>query len=1087
MASGFRGSAGAGSDHQDISGALTAVLVRCVRQHSGDSGVLQMLAVAGEHRSAAELEDVTSWSSHEEAVALLHAGAQVTGDGSIGLHVGEEMLRQHTGTPVADQLRSLGSPAALIEHTVTAIDRFVRVTSTEILEHGSTYAVLRAVTGRSTSRHPHLCDFTRGLLTQVPVVFGLPPATVTESECQARGGRFCLYSVSWEAVADRGPVDEGTAPRLFEAAWERGESAGAHATEAPSVAAPPAAGPPPVAVPTASGPPPVAVPPATGPPPVAVPTASGPPPVAVPPAAGPQPATGMVLDAEVRIAQLSSQLDQMTERLEGVFSTAAELLGEEDIDTLLASITSRAARAVSAPKYLLVVRTSPEAPIQLHHHGFDDVEAQVLANELWRDVPDDSDGSRLIVDIASSRRRYGRLAAVFPPGVRYFESERRMLALYAGYAATALDVVTALEEARASDATRRALLDFSGALARLTTTDAVAQLLADSATSVLGCDHATVMLWDPARNELAVQARTTGREPPRTTLGSARAALDEEEEQAEAEPAGAPSPSAVVLTPDDTPLVRHVIETRSIVVVDRSTQDPFLREVLRQTETEASVIAPLVAADEFLGVVAANYLRPLPASVARGRDLHERLSGLADQAATSLQNARLLERISHMAWHDVLTGLPNRRLLEDRVRQELARARRAGEGLCMFFIDLDQFKSVNDTMGHATGDELIRQVGQRLCETVRRQDTVARLGGDEFAVLLPGLSDRGAVEHLARRSLEALHAPYDVFGREVRASGSIGIALAPEHGTTYDELLNHADEAMYRSKALGRDTFHLYVGEERPVDEGDDLEGELRSALEHGEFFLLYQPYIDLKTTQVVGVEALVRWRHPRRGVLEPDAFIPVAEASNLIVALDTWVLEEACQQVRRWADTGMPPLRLSVNLASLDLANPELFENVRHSLASARLDPSLLELEITQRVVLDETGIAPRNIEQLRRLGVRFSIDDFGTGNSSMSRIGSFPVSTLKIDESFVQVLGPEAESSTLVAAIIAMAHRLGLDVVAEGVETSNQSRVLLQRGCTTAQGFFFSPPLLPGDVERMLDGADALAGQSGADGMAS
>ena len=1058
MVSGFRGSAGAGPDHQDISGALTATLVRYVRRLSGDAGVLQMLAVAGERRGAEELEDVTSWSSYNEAVALLHAGAQVTGDGSIGLHLGEELLAQHLGTPVADQLRSLGSPAALLEHAIVALDRMVRVTSTEVLEHGSTYAMLRSTTRILAGRHPHLCDVTKGLLSQVPVVFGLPPATVTESECQARGGRFCLYSVAWEAAAAQPPPPE-MAPSVFEAAWERGV-----APEEVGLAPEAGLAPSPERAPG----------PGTGEPFAAWATND----------------TGLVVDAETRIAQLRSQLEQMSERLEGVFSTAAELLGEEDIDTLLARITSRAAHAVSAPKYLLVVRTSPEAPVQLHHHGFEDVEAQVLANELWRDVPDDGGGSRLIVDIASSRRRYGRLAAVFPPGVRYFESERRMLALYAGYAATALDVVTALDEARASDATRRALLEFSGALAHLTSTDAVAQLLADSATSVLGCDHATVMLWDGARSALVVRARTAWPISPGAPVGAPRASVPDQP------PAPGSTPGtdagdeanrlADALTIEDTPLMGHLMETRSIVVIDRFTQDPVLRQILDRTGTEASVVAPLIAADEFLGVVAANFVTPRPPSVTRGRDLHERLSGLADQAAMSLQNARLLERISHMAWHDVLTGLPNRRLLEDRVRQELARARRAGEGLCMFFIDLDQFKRVNDTMGHATGDELIRQVGQRLCETVRRQDTVARLGGDEFAVLLPGLSDREAVEQLAQRSLEALHAPYDVFGREVRASGSIGVALAPQHGTTYDELLNHADEAMYRSKALGRDTFHLYAQDDAPATGEVDLEDELRTALELGEFFLLYQPYIDLKTTQVVGVEALVRWRHPRRGVLEPEAFIPVAESSNLIVALDTWVLEEACQQLRRWADASMPPLRLSVNLASRDLANPELFENVRHSLAGARLDPSLLELEITQRVVLDETGVAPRNIEQLRRLGVRFSIDDFGTGNSSMSRIGSFPVSTLKIDESFVQVLGPEAESSSLVAAIISMAHRLGLDVVAEGVETSNQSKVLLQRGCTTAQGFFFSPPLLPGDVERMLEGTEALAGQAGTNGIA-
>ena len=525
----------------------------------------------------------------------------------------------------------------------------------------------------------------------------------------------------------------------------------------------------------------------------------------------------------------------------------------------------------------------------------------------------------------------------------------------------------------------------------------------------------------------------------------------------------------------DLSLIDRLIKHREVVVIDRTTDEPSVRRLMDRSGTTASVVAPLFAAGEFLGAIAANFGPDTPTASVRDADLHERLAGLADQSATALQNLTLLEKVSHMAWHDALTGLPNRRLFEDRVEQELVRSRRVGEPVCMFFVDLDHFKIVNDTFGHGAGDDLIRQVAERLVDTVRRQDTVARVGGDEFAILLPGLSDQLAIDQLAQRSLEAVSTPFLVFGEEIGASASIGIAMAPEHGDSYDELLSRADEAMYRAKARGRNAFQMYSDTPDPglgrqaIDERS-LYADLIHAIKHDEFFTLYQPYIDLRTGQVVGVEALVRWRHPTLGILEPGSFISMAERSEIIVALDTWVLEETCRQARIWLDRGLPRLRLSVNLASRDLSNPDLFAHIDRVLDETGLDPSLLELEITERVVLDETGPAKSNIERLRRLGVRFTIDDFGTGNSSLSRIGSFPVSTLKIDESFVQVLGPDGDSNSLVAAIISMADRLGLECVAEGVETSLQSRVLLQRGCTTAQGYFFSPPLPADDIERMM-----------------
>ncbi len=315
-----------------------------------------------------------------------------------------------------------------------------------------------------------------------------------------------------------------------------------------------------------------------------------------------------------------------------------------------------------------------------------------------------------------------------------------------------------------------------------------------------------------------------------------------------------------------------------------------------------------------------------------------------------------------------------------------------------------------------------------------------------------------------------------MFGEEVEASVSIGVAVAPQHGDTYDELLNRADEAMYRAKSHGRNCFEMFSGPptapgtRAPAIDPASLEDDLVGALERGEFFVLYQPYIDLATSEVVGVEALVRWRHPRLGVLEPPSFIAAVERSDQIVDLDAWVLAQACHEARGWFDRGLGPFRVAVNLATRDLADPGLFDHVDRTLAATGIDPSLLDLEITERVVVDRWGPAKENIERLRRLGVRFTIDDFGAGKSSLDRIGSIPVSTLKINRSFVQVLGPEGGDDSLVAAIVSMAERLGLDCVAEGVETWQQSRVLLERGCRTAQGYYFSPPMAPADIGRLL-----------------
>jgi len=1007
---------------QDISGAVTSVIVRYVRSRVGQFGVAQMLTTAGEARPVEILEDPRSWSTHEEAIALLGAASQATGDPDIGRHVGEEMLRQHDGTDVANLLRSLGSPAELLRNVTAAAAKFTTVSTLEPLEVGDAHAVVQALTRPGFARHLYLCEFTKGLLSQVPVLFGLVPAVVTETECQARGGRFCLYSVAWEARQWTSFVDERTS--LYSMAWDQ-----QGVVEARSE---------------------------------------------------------LEVADETRIAMLQEQLRQMGERLEEVFSTASDLLSVENLPELLASITRRAAGAVHAPRYLLVVQTAPEEALHLHHHGFDEQEARALAAELWQPSPDDAGGSRLIVDIASSRQRYGRLAAVYPPGGRFMAREREIFSLYANYAATALDLVTSLSESRRSSATARALLDFSRALSRVGTTDEVSQTLADTVPAVARCEQSSVLLWDPFDQQLVIKAVsgiTLATEPERKLPTSTDEPIifdvamevDFPEEE-EVQPFS--------ISASDTPIVQSLMASRDIVVIDRHTQDPFLRSLLDEYGTSLAIMVPLFSDEEFLGVVSANFSSPPATDPRFDRDLQERLRALADQAVTAFQNAWLLEQVGHLAWHDALTGLPNRRLLEDRVHQELERAKRVGEPSSMFFIDLDRFKKVNDTLGHAAGDDLIRQVAERLREVVRRQDTVARLGGDEFAVLLPGLADMAAVRQLAQRMLELLRRPYAIEGAEVYTSASIGIAVYPQHGETYDDLLSHADEAMYRSKDMGRNVYTVFSmdGEfESPVAKELHLEADLRYALDRNEMFVLYQPYVDLETDRIVGVEALVRWQHPVHGVIEPERFIPHAEMSDLIVGIDEFVIREAARQLRRWIDSGLPPLRVSVNISGRDLLHPGFVDTVLSALRTSSIPPESFEIELTERVTADDDGIMRRTAEQLLAHGVLLSVDDFGSGSSSLQQVAAFPVSTLKIDQSMVQILGPTDEQNALTSAIIGMADRLGLDCVAEGVETAQQKRVLLQRGCTTAQGFFFSPPLAPEDVQQLLEASPGGASVTG------
>jgi diguanylate cyclase (GGDEF)-like protein/PAS domain S-box-containing protein len=435
------------------------------------------------------------------------------------------------------------------------------------------------------------------------------------------------------------------------------------------------------------------------------------------------------------------------------------------------------------------------------------------------------------------------------------------------------------------------------------------------------------------------------------------------------------------------------------------------------------------------------------------------------------ERRRAQETVQYQAYHDALTGLPNRLLLRDRLLQAQVHARRHGHHLAVAFLDVDQFKLVNDTLGHPVGDRLLQAVAERLRACVRQGDTVARLGGDEFTLLFPALARSEDAALMAEKLLGQFAEPFHVDGHELYVTASIGMALHPDDGEDPDALLRNADSAMYRAKELGRNTYQLCTPDmnSRALLRMT-LERGLRRALDRSEFVLHYQPIVGLLTRRVVGLEALVRWRQPDGRFVAPDTFIPVAEESRLIVPLGEWVLQSACRQLREWRDAGFGELRVSVNLSARQLQHQDLPKAVEIALARAGLPAACLELEITESVAMQNVERARGFLRAVREMGVSISIDDFGTGQSSLSYLRHFPLSTLKIDRSFVRDIAVDPDDEAIVSAVIALAHVLKLRVIAEGVERADQLAFLLQAGCEEAQGHLFSAALPAAEVAAVL-----------------
>lgn len=434
------------------------------------------------------------------------------------------------------------------------------------------------------------------------------------------------------------------------------------------------------------------------------------------------------------------------------------------------------------------------------------------------------------------------------------------------------------------------------------------------------------------------------------------------------------------------------------------------------------------------------------------------------------ERVMLQEQIEYQATHDLLTGLPNRVLLNDRIHQAIAISKRNNTIFGVLFFDIDRFKLVNDGLSLSAGDELLQKIAERIKLLTRESDTIARLGGDEFVGVLVLGQDDSALLTVANKLLSVFQKPFKVADSDVTVSVSVGISFFPRNGQTPDELLRNADIAMHRAKETGGNQLQFYSPDVNANHiERLHLETDLHHALENNEFYLCYQPQIDITNNQMVSVEALIRWKHPEKGLILPNDFIPIAEQAGIIVPIGAWVLREACQQNKKWQEQGLPPIRVTVNISTNQFKHPQFVETVKNILEETQLEPDFLELELTENLLIKMVD-AKKTIMDLKNLGVRIALDDFGTGYSSLGYLRHLKIDRLKIDQSYVKNINSDSDDEVIIKAIISIARDLNLQVVAEGVETQKQLDFLRSKHCEEIQGYFFSKPIIAEEIEIML-----------------
>ena len=430
-------------------------------------------------------------------------------------------------------------------------------------------------------------------------------------------------------------------------------------------------------------------------------------------------------------------------------------------------------------------------------------------------------------------------------------------------------------------------------------------------------------------------------------------------------------------------------------------------------------------------------------------------------------------QVHYLAHYDLLTGLPNRALFRDRLLQAMAQAKRTDTLLAVMFLDIDHFKDINDTLGHAVGDQLLKEISQRIRACVRETDTVARFGGDEFGLIQTNLNTVEATADLADRLVATVGEAFHIDGHEIHTGASVGVTIYPFDDHNAEDLLKNADMAMYKAKREGRGRYQFYIAElNQVIQRRAAIERDLRVALQKDQFCLHYQPQLDLISGKVVGVEALLRWQHPERGDISPVEFIPVAESTGLILPIGDWVLRTACKQARAWQDKGLDPVRVAINLSAVQFRHKNLQENIIQALNESDLEPRWLEIELTESLIMRDVRTTIDTLNNLHALGIQISVDDFGTGYSSLSYLTRFPISKIKLDKSFVRDVD-KVDGAAIARIVITLGHSLNMKVIAEGVENEAQLRFLREHACNEVQGYYFGRPMPPGAIERLLRGA--------------
>ncbi len=742
-----------------------------------------------------------------------------------------------------------------------------------------------------------------------------------------------------------------------------------------------------------------------------------------------------------RAEHLEIQVKLLQASLEALQVTVGDLVSGEDLDDVLPRIITSAARAVRAPGFVLAIHPGLSTAQSVYSDGFTPDEARLIAQELLRGQRL-TDDNHLVVDLASTRGTYGRLAAINPTD-SFFPQELAILEAYGRLAAAALDSAAALEATRNQATRAEALLALSTALAEIASTEEMAQRVAEAIPLVIDCDRAVVVLVDSRSGHIA---GVDGYSDEIATFLKGRA-VDLDTAQVDVR----------IQLRDETPA---------------STRTPT-QQFMHWTGTVAAASVPIMSGTRILGYLTAS-VTDRPERLTEAPDLEATLRGLAGQAWTALNNATLLDQVRRQALHDGLTGLPNRALILDRAEQMLIGGHRDERPVAAFFLDLDNFKKVNDTLGHRAGDELLKAVGTRLVAATRSSDTVGRLGGDEFVVLAQGSSLDGGPDLVAARLLDVLSKPFELPGFEgipVTISASIGIATGQR--SSAGDLLRDADTALYRAKAEGKGralVFESFMQSE--VLDRLELELDLRAGLCE-QCVAVYQPMFDLATLETTGAEALLRWKHPTRGIVQPDHFIPILEDTGMILEAGRWILHEACNEGARWARAGRPFI-VSVNLSMRQLESDVLVDDVRDALAASGLDPSLLVLEVTETALMRDADSAVARLGRLKKLGLRIAVDDFGTGYSSLASHKQVPVDILKIDRTFIASIGESPAALSIVQAFVQLGHALGLETLAEGIEDPHQLERLQAEGCGSGQGFLLAKPMDATAVEAFLTNRD-------------